>query len=279
MSKNSPAVRIPIPFEVGILFKVIPERIMRLIDDSSDGRETWASLRRHTFSTLNFNPIPQWALPVVEGVMNHSIHRGERILSYWDEKNEGWLADPEYAAPFAIMLSKAADKQGGRISAQKIDHVFRGYAGTLGSYALMAADSGGRIAAGIPERPTRRLDQWPVLGRFLQENQGRGSIQTFYDLYNELDIFNTTLNNLRRRGDYKGEGEYIRYRANIEIYAKQIKDLKTQLDELRTFRRQVQWSTHTTPDSKRKALDEVDRLTNQILSGVKHLRTRALTRQ
>jgi len=279
MSKNSPAIRIPIPFEVGVLFKVIPERIMSLIDGSSDGRETWNSLGRHTFSTLNFNPIPQWALPVVEGVFNHSIYRGEPILSYWDQKNEGWLADPEYASPFAIMLSESVDKQGGRISAQKIDHIFRGYVGTLGSYALMAADSAGRIAAGIPERPTRRLDQWPVIGRFLQENEGRGPIQTFYDLYEELDIFNTTLNNLKRREDFRGEDYLRKSRANLEMHAEQIKILKTQLDGLRTFKKQIQWDTQASPAAKRRALDGVARLSNEVLSGIKDLRTKALVRR
>ena len=210
--------------------------------------------------------------------MNHSFYRGRPILSYWDGKNEGWMADPEYASPFAIMLSKGADKQGVRISAEKVDHIFRGYVGTLGSYALMAADSVGRVAAGIPERPTKRLDQWPVLGRFLQEEQGRGSIQTFYDLYQELDIFNTTLNNMIRRQDYKGEDEYRRSRINLALHAKHIKDLKKQLDELRTFRRQVQWDSRSSPDGKLRALNEVDRLSNEILSGIKSLRTKGLER-
>jgi len=280
MSKNAPAVRIPIPFEVGVLFKVIPERIIRLIDGSSDGRETWDAILRHGGTTLNFNPTPQWAMPVLEGVANYSFYRGKPVVGFWEGKNESWIgADPTFTSPFAIMLSEAVDKAGGRLSAQKVDHIFRGYVGTLGSYALMAADSVGRVAAGLPEREARRLDEWPVLGRFLQEEQGRGPVQTFYDLYKELDIFVGSLNNLREKGDVEGEDYLIRSRANLEANAGYIEKLKVQLDEMRKFRKQIKQDRDATPRQKREALDEIRRMSNEIVYGVRKLRTEALTRQ
>ena len=280
MSKNAPAIRIPIPFEVGVMFKVIPERILRLIDDSSDGRETWDAILRHGGTTLNFNPTPQWALPVLEGVVNYSFYRDRPVVGYWEGKNESWVgADPTFTSPFAIMLSEAVDKAGGRLSAQKVDHIFRGYVGTLGSYALMAADAVGRVAAGLPEREARRLDEWPVLGRFLQENQGRGPVQTFYDLYQELDLFVGTLNNLRDKGDVEGEDYLVKSRANLEAHAGYIKKLKGQLDEMRKFRKQIKQDRSATPRQKREALDEIDRMSNEIVYGVRKLRTEALTRQ
>jgi hypothetical protein len=280
MSKNAPAVRIPIPFEVGVMFKVIPERIIRLIDGSSDGRETWDAILRHGGTTLSFNPTPQWALPVLEGVMNYSFYRDRPVVGYWEGKNESWVgADPTFTSPFAIMLAKAVDEAGGRLSAQKVDHVFRGYVGTLGSYALMAADSVGRVAAGLPEREARRLDEWPVLGRFLQENQGRGPVQIFYDLSQELDIFVSTLNNLRKSGDVSGEDYLVRSRANLQDRADYIKSLKKQLDEMRAFRKQIKQDRSATPRQKREALAEIARMSNEIVQGVRQLRTEALTRQ
>jgi hypothetical protein len=211
--------------------------------------------------------------------MNYSFFRSRPVVGYWQGKNEGWLADPTFTSPFAIMLSEAVDKAGGRLSAQKVDHVFRGYVGTLGSYALMAADSVGRVAAGLPERESRRLDQWPVLGRFLQESQGRGPVQTFYDLYQELDIFVSSLNRLKKSGDVAGEDYLVRSRANLEANAAYIESLKKQLDEMRLFRQQVKQDRSATPLQKREALDEIDRMSNEIVQGVRKLRTQALTRQ
>ena len=199
------------------------------------------------------------------------------MVGFWEGKNEGWIgADPTFTSPLAIMLSKAVDEMGGRLSPQKVDHIFRGYVGTLGSYALMAADSVGRVAAGLPEREARRLDEWPVLGRFLQESQGRGPVQTFYDLYNELDIFVNSLNTLRG----PEEKDYLtRSRANLLQRADYIKTLKGQLDEMRKFRKEIQQDRYATPQQKREALDKIARMSNEIVSGVRTLRTEALTRQ
>jgi hypothetical protein len=118
-----------------------------------------------------------------------------------------------------------------------------------------------------------------VLGRFLQENQGRGPVQTFYDLYHELDLFVGTLNNLRDAGDVEGEDYLVRSRANLQDRAGYIKKLKSQLDEMRKFRKQIKQDRSATPRQKREALDEIDRMSNEIVYGVRKLRTEALTRQ
>ena len=104
-------------------------------------------------------------------------------------------------------------------------------------------------------------------------------MQTFYDLYNELDIFVSTLNNLRQKGDVEGEDYLVRSRANLEANAGYIKELKSQLDEMRKFRKQVQQDRDATPRQKREVLAKIDRMSNEIVSGVRTLRTEALTRQ
>jgi hypothetical protein len=63
------------------------------------------------------------------------------------------------------------------------------------------------------------------------------------------------------------------------MHAEQIKILKTQLDGLRTFKKQIQWDTEASPASKRRALDGVAKLSNEILSGIKDLRTKSLVRR
>ena len=143
----------------------------------------------------------------------------------------------------------------------------------------MAADSVGRVAAGLPEREARRLAQGPGMGRFLQESQGRGPVQTFYDLYQELDIFVSSLNKLKKSGDVAGEDYLVRSRANLQDHAGYIKNLKKQLDEMRLFRQQIKQDRSATPLQKREALSEIDRMSNEIVQGVRKLRTQALTRQ
>ena len=275
---ETPAYRIPIPFEVGVLFKVIPERIMRLIDGEADLTQTRESALRHLTTTFNVS-FPQWFQPILENMTNHNWYAGRPIVTYWGQRNESWLADPEYVSPLSLALSEALnEKMRIRWDAEKIDHMIRGYTGTLGSYALMAADSVMRNAANIPDRADRRLDQQPPMARFLQEQQGRGPVQAFHELYNELDIFNNTLKTLSETDPSKATG-YLRSRKNLAVYKDAISDIKEQLDGLRQFRRQVQADRGMSSERKKEMLMDIDKLSNEIVSNVTDRRSEILRRE
>ena len=73
-------VRIPIPFEIGTIFKVFPERIYEYLMGNDTGRDLKESIVRNLTSTLAFNPIPQAFLPVVENIANYSFFTGQPII-------------------------------------------------------------------------------------------------------------------------------------------------------------------------------------------------------
>jgi hypothetical protein len=166
-------------------------------------------------------------------------------------------------------LAEAFDDVGVRFDAEKIDHLFRGYTGTLGSYALMMADSAMRNAAGMPDRPERRLDERMVVGRFLQQKEGRGPVQQFYDIANELDIFTNTLRQYEKFGDVEGFEEYLTSRDELVPFVDYVKDVKKYLAEIRAERMYILNDESSSRADKREALAELDELTNQILEGFK----------
>jgi len=268
VGEETPALRIPIPFEVGVLFKVIPERIMQLIDDQTDGKELFRAARRHAFTTFNVG-LPQWASPIAGAVNNRNEFTGRPIVNYWSKQNESWLADPLRTSPLAKTLAEAFDEVGVRFDAEKIDHLFRGYTGTLGSYALMMADSAMRNATGMPDRPERRLDERIVIGRFLQQKEGRGPVQQFYDIANELDIFNNTLSHYEKFGDAEGFDEYLTSRDDLVPFIDYVEDVKKYLSEIRAQRMLILNDDSYSPEEKREAIADLDVLTNEILEGFK----------
>jgi len=97
-------------------------------------------------------------------------------------------------------------------------------------------------------------------------------------LYSELDIFVSTLNSLKQVGDIQGEDYLVKSRANLNSYKAYINELKGQLDEMRKFRQQVKSDRSATPDQKRVALDGIDRMTNEVLRGIRKVRVEALRR-
>jgi hypothetical protein len=66
-------MKFPIPFELGVMFKVLPERIMAYTMGEDTGEQVRASIARQVLGTLSFNPIPQAVLPLIEASSNYSF--------------------------------------------------------------------------------------------------------------------------------------------------------------------------------------------------------------
>ena len=264
---DTPALKIPIPFEVGVLFKVIPERIVRTVRQDTGMSGNIGAAQRHVMGTFAINPIPQFMLPIIETIANYDAFTGRQIVTYWDGRNESFLANPDFVSPLAIETARGIyDNFNVRVDAENIDHLIRGYTGTLGSYALMAADAAMRSAAGMPERPARRLDQYPVMSRFLQESQGTGPVQSFYDVYNELITFTNTISRLEKEGRLEEIDEYVAKRQNLAVEADYIKSLAKSLKEIRAFRNQVSSDPVMGADDKAAYLREIQIQMNEIVS-------------
>ena len=118
----------------------------------------------------------------------------------------------------------------------------------------------------------------PPMGRFLQEQEGRGPVQAFNELYNELDIFNNSLKTLSET-DPRRATDYLRSRKNIAIHKDAIADTKDQLDGLRKFRRQVQSDRGMGGERKKEMLMDIDRLSNEIVSNITDRRAEILRRE
>jgi hypothetical protein len=59
LSINGKPFRFPIPFELGVVFKVIPERVLETAFGNDTGKDLKEALARNVLNTLQFNPIPQ----------------------------------------------------------------------------------------------------------------------------------------------------------------------------------------------------------------------------
>ncbi len=278
-TSDTPALKIPIPFEVGVLFKVIPERIVRTVRNDTGMSGNRGALQRHVMGTFAINPVPQFMLPILETATNFDSFTGRPVVTYWDEKREPYLVNPDYVSPLAIETSKGIfEKFNIRVPAQNIDHLVRGYTGTLGSYALMAADGIMRSAAGMPDRPARRLDQYPVLSRFLQEGQGTGPVESFFDIYQEVMLFSSSVSEYENTGRLEELDKYIGQRQNVALEADYIKSLAESLKELRRFRKEVSTDSVMSADDKADYFKEIQTRMNEIVSEITKDKERIIRR-
>jgi len=193
-------IKLPIPFEVGMLFKAIPERLI----DEFLGRQVEAnpyeSLRRQLGTSANVPFISgdigiQAVKPLFEAVTNRNSWTNTEIVPYYKQKEL-----PAYQARQSTNEIARLIGEGLNISPMKIEHVLKGYTGTLGGYLLDLMDVTARRVTGTPLMPAN-INSIPLIKRFLIDNdKGGGLQQSFYELREEVMGATATINDLRNQG-------------------------------------------------------------------------------
>jgi hypothetical protein len=126
-------VRIPIPFEVGLIFKTLPERIIDSYNEGTTAREAQQSIGRAVFGTLGVQP-PQAITPIMEAYMNYDLYTGRPVTPVFiDASLPPELQELASTTEVAKNMAKVLG-----ISPIKLDHLMKGYGGTIGSYLLGA---------------------------------------------------------------------------------------------------------------------------------------------
>ena len=264
-SDDASGFKIPIPFELGILGKVIPERIIRSLAGNTDQPDNWKSAWRHLTGTLAVQ-LPQAMMPLVENVTNHDFYSGRPIVPFWAGRTEAITADATTASPVAIAASNLLSDMNIDYDPRKIDHLIRGYLGTVGSYALLATDGIMRNYLDLPAPADKRPDQYPVLSRFLQERAGTGPTEAFYTLANEVDVFTKTLADLDKQG--RADDWYKRAKKNEGLLdvADDVKLISKELSELRKLRREIDNDKTMSAQDKKRSFIQIQEMMNEIAS-------------
>jgi hypothetical protein len=245
-------MKFPIPFELGVMFKVLPERIMAYTMGEDTGEQVRASIARQVLGTLSFNPIPQAVLPLIEASSNYSFFLQRDIVGMGKKDLAPEFQTSEGTSQIAIQLGQTLG-----ISPMKIDYVIRGYTGAMGTYAISTMDSIIR-SEDDATKATWRLDQIPVLKRFMISDLGAGTVNEYYDLREKLDEVVRTSNQLERTGNIEALQDYLKENGQVLGIKDYIRSLDKDMKSLRESRMAINMS-RMEPDQKREALDSLRR--------------------
>lgn len=264
-------MRIPIPFEVGLVFKTIPEAILaRTYGDQSD-RELRQTLQRGLVSTLEINPLGVQAIsPLVEASLNHSFFTGREIVPYYLNKEGAPTAGLTGGAnntQIAIDVGKLLN-----VSPMKIDHVIFGYTGTIGSYLISSSDALYKQVTGAEDkRPAKTMFQFPLWKRFFASKEGTGLKADAYDLYNDVSEVVATINKLQKEGRIDELQAYLASRQHILDLKSPVYSMKRQLDKLRQQKQRI-ISSDMDAEVKRQMIEDLDANMNEYLKVVPRLK-------
>lgn len=252
-------LRLPVPFEVGLIFKTIPERILDSMLGDSTSRDVKNTVVRGITSTLEVNPLQAQAFaPIIESWLNHDFYTGRSIVPmYMDQDVASGLQDTFGTRELAVKIGKALN-----LSPIKIDHIMTGYAGTLGVYGLDVIDAFMRTEGRI--KPERRLDQYPVIKRFFASPRGGGLQAQFYELNNQVRGVVTTMNRLKRQGRYDELNAFMKTRQGLVEIRGNVNYIAKEMAEYRRQRSQIQRSNFD-PETKREMLEVLEAEINLML--------------
>ena len=204
----SEPVRIPIPFEVGLIFKALPEAMILLNDKDRDVKEVLKGLGQLTAASVPFGPssVPQAVKPIIEATVNKSFFTGQDIES---EAEQGLIASERVRAKTSGVAKFLGETIG--VSPVMVDHLINGYTGGLGLAIAQAAGTILPLKPG-PEAPDKRLSEMPIVGSMFQPNDAQGQISLFYEKAKEYEQAKNTFDKMiaEGRGDEatKFAGEY-----------------------------------------------------------------------
>ena len=262
-------IKIPIPFEIGVIFKVIPERLMALTLGEDTNKDFMDSMIRNLRSTLAIDYLPQAIKPFVETETNFSLFTRRAIVG---QGLEG--VAPEFqVGPGTSSVATALGSTLG-MSPMKIDHLIGGYTGTMGMYMVSALDGIMNMNADTPNA-SKRFEQMPLIKRFALDPEARGTVTSYYDLKNATDEAVRTSSLLERTMNFEERNKYMQDNIRMLATKDYILDLEKTMKEFRQMQVLIR-SSKMDADAKREALLRINQAQNALTANINMIRANVM---
>jgi hypothetical protein len=256
--------KIPVSNEVAMLTKAIPELGWQYVtradtNNPMDATKLANELGRAFVDGLGSpNLMPQGVRGIVEVATNHNFLTGNPIVGRGLENLKTSEQFTENTSELAKLFG-----QTGIISPLNLDHLLKGYGGTMAAGTLYTTDAFANLFFDN-KLPTTPLHRVPLVGSFMYSPNGKDQLNDYYDLKDRSDEVTATLNKYMKFGTREQVKEFAEEnRAMINIRA-QINQIGTMMKTLREQRKRVIIS-NLSSDEKRAKLDEIDlRITKQV---------------
>jgi hypothetical protein len=249
--------KFPTPFEVGFLFKTVPERIMAYTLKDDTGQDLIDSMQRGLLNTFAFNPIPQTVKPIIEYNANYNFFTGRPIVG---QGMEG-LETQYQVGPNTTKISEVMGKALG-MSPIKLDQLINSYTGTMGMYAMTAIDSVLDSQSNSPNA-SKRFEQLPILKRFAADPEARGNITQFYELKKAVDAAVQTENMLIKAGNPEEFIEFMEKNKGLLAIKPYVASIEKSMKQMRETRKMIQ-GAEMSGDEKRDILTAIGQAENNL---------------
>jgi hypothetical protein len=266
--------KVPVASEVAMLTKAIPEMTWQYInregtENPMDSTKLMQAIgQSFADGLLGPNLMPQALRAGVEVVTNHDFLTGNPIVGRGLEN----LATSEQFTENTSQLAKLVGGTG-IISPVNLDHLIKGYGGTMAAGVLYATDATANMFFN-DKLPTTPLYRVPMIGSFMYNPEGKGQLNDYYDLKNRSDEVTATLNHLRKFGTPEEAQEYATDKKEILAIRGRVNAISNQMKILREQRKRI-IASNLSSDEKRSQLNIIDARINNMVQNIGALRVKA----
>jgi hypothetical protein len=251
-------IKIPTPFEVGFLFKTIPEASVRYMAGNSTGKEVLASYLQGVTNVIPGNgvPLPQAVKPAIEAITNYSFFTHRPVESV-GEQNLPTAMRGERASEVAKQLSALGlDKIG--LSPAKIDYLIQGYTAELGAFSMNMASSAIDVATG-KERTAKNIEEMPFMKSFMTNPKSSKAIADFYDLAHTAQETVNEFNNYKKFGESEKIKELMADEQNRKLIsaAPILRGIQGQMTALRVQMKMIDKNQNMDPEIRKERLNNL----------------------
>jgi hypothetical protein len=246
--------RIPKPFETGVIWSSAWTAAADVLTGNEEVKHITGFISASILDTFAFNPVPQAARPILEQYFNKNFFTGRAIepeaFKFRKPEDRFYPWDSESAQVIGKVLG---------VSPRRVQSLIRGYLAGLGLGIMAGADIIARQFGDFPVRPSMKIDQYPMIGRFVKATPSNYSkYQTeFYNIFNELNELTQTINIAQRDGEFKTAAEMRKTNSKKLVAFARAKFVKRNLARIRKDVHGVWKNNRMSPENKLKRLDQL----------------------
>ena len=232
--------KIPVPGELGALFKVIPERVVEYMrrQGTPEEQTAWEATRTalsHIFEQYvgRVTPVPQAVKPLLEAWTNYSFFTGRELEGIYQKQQDPSMRRAANTSELAIAIAEFARDVVGvdKVSPILVDNALNGYFGSSASLLVAATDS-----LLNPTRVDRPLHKWALVSNYMYDPVGTRRMTEFYEAREQVGRANATLNELMKT-DLDRAAKYAEEHAPELALEGAVNSTLEQLERTRAYRK------------------------------------------
>ena len=253
--------KVPIPFELGILFKAIPEAMVNVAKGDREAGEAINAIRKliQSNSPIGLSSLPQAIKPIIEVTADYSFYTGRSIVG---ERLKGVDPSERYNANTNEIL-KLIGKGTGSIpvlgeylSPVQLEYLIRGYFGSL-PLALASITNPAFSTGEAPEGRGLVSSTTPVIGSLFQPLDANGMINRAYKDMESIQRTKATYNKLVEDGNEKGISKLLDAEADKLNLAPLAGAFRSRMGNLAKEERRIRSDPNMSAAEKRELLDMI----------------------